>query len=269
MHSFLAFAMTVAVGADPQTDLFYHDFRNGQFRETLLKYVGPNVKSLVKPEAEGLRITLPTESKPTPSVGVACALAVHGDFEITVSYEVLRAGKPQSGYGMGVRLQIAAVSAKRDGAAIARAVHPAQGEVYSTARWFTADGKVQQNGRHYVTASKHGKMRLARKGDVLLYLAAGPDGENFLELRRETFVEDALNAVRIVADTGDSTGDLDVRIHDFRIRGSEISADPSVTRAGKAWIWWTLAGTCTAAVVILAWYYVRQRRAAEETDGGT
>src|SRR5690349_14083301 len=86
---------------------FHHDFRGGGALPAELTLQGPNAESVVKPEAGGLHITLPTEGKQTKGWGVAARVTLAGNFEITGSYELLSAQTPVGNRFAGVAIGIA------------------------------------------------------------------------------------------------------------------------------------------------------------------
>jgi hypothetical protein len=83
---------------------FYQDFRGRPIDRGFFKLTGH--QSQIKEEAEGLRITLPAQgAKPMPT-GLVANFRVAGDFEITTSYELLKADQTADGSGVGVQLYI-------------------------------------------------------------------------------------------------------------------------------------------------------------------
>src|SRR5262249_20761419 len=79
---------------------FYHDFRGRDVPAELRVFGDPN-HQLIRAEPEGLRITLPKDREPRLAVGLRTSFGIQGDFEVTVTYEILHAEEPPSGYGVG------------------------------------------------------------------------------------------------------------------------------------------------------------------------
>jgi hypothetical protein len=95
--SFFAFPMTV-IGQDLDSKLektFYRDFRKADSLDDDFKLIGPDATSLTKFEPEGLRISLPAKRITREPIGVAPRFKIKGDFEITVSYEIINADPPK------------------------------------------------------------------------------------------------------------------------------------------------------------------------------
>src|SRR5690349_5730073 len=94
-----------AAGTGQMEDVLRQDFRGGKLPlETFSFFAGgprvaPLVKSIVVPEAAGVRFTLHGKEQPIGIVGFACHPAVPGDFEITLAYEIVHADEPVGGYG--------------------------------------------------------------------------------------------------------------------------------------------------------------------------
>ena len=93
-------------GPDPKRLVaeFHQDLKGGKFDSKMLKLVGGDGGKFVKTEEDGLHIRMPAGlDKPLP-VGVAPRFRIHGDFEITASYAIVKADKPIRGYGLAVAL---------------------------------------------------------------------------------------------------------------------------------------------------------------------
>jgi len=102
-----------AIGAETASNQAFWDFRNEQFPDELM-WFGANTLQFAKPTKEGIRITLPAEEKAVGPVGVTRKQPLHGDFELTVSYELLNVDTPTKGTGIGVRLIVVAQNEKKD-----------------------------------------------------------------------------------------------------------------------------------------------------------
>jgi hypothetical protein len=88
----------------------YHcDFRGGIYDDRWLgiEPSGP-LSSLAKADEQGLRIAIPAKTN-CRGVGVYTRFGVHGDFEITASFEILKADKPREGGGVGPELYLRTV----------------------------------------------------------------------------------------------------------------------------------------------------------------
>jgi Protein of unknown function (DUF1583) len=273
MRILLPSAILLALAVQPATNDIDIDFHGGKFRESVLRYTWPVGKEYVTRETEGLRITIPVgqdiDDKPVPQVGFVSQLVVHGDFEITVAYEILSAGTPAKGYGVGVNLQIYTDNDSKDSATIANRTHPTEGQIYATNRAFKKDGVQYDKVNRFPADVKSGQLRLTRKGANLTYLVSKPDSDSFESLREVKFVNEPLNRVRVTGDVGNSLSPLDVRIHSFHIHSLELTASlPPVTNHGYLIPGLVGVGVlCVVAVgAFFAWRYLRNSSDAPEAD---
>jgi hypothetical protein len=250
MPSLLLVFMCLAAGADPLGDEFYQDFRKGPFDDSALRVAGPKGKYTEK-TPQGLHITLPAGPKAVPPVGVAYERAVHGDFEIAVSYQLGVVAKPEAGYGAGISLQIAMEDPADTAVTLARHLHAKGGDRYSTNITTNApDGTRKHQVRLFPTQNRAGRLRLVRAGTQLIFSVADDNEPDFRELRRAEFGRQPLKAVRALADGGGSAGDLEVYLQDLRIRSDEQSVSADVTRESTMQLWWIVIGAVTAGAAL-------------------
>jgi hypothetical protein len=237
---------------------------------------GPLEDRFVKPEAEGLRITLPRDRDNYSSVGLSMPLTVEGDFEITSSFEVLQADEPEPGtktYGLGVLMSV------NEDARVGRLVRAQGWQVATWDRWATVDGKRRFLYGASPARGKAGRLRLKRAGTTLHFLwAPETEGDNFEEISQCEFgAQDiALLRLELNTDMGRRPGALDLRLLDLKVRSATPVADPVVapaeggTTRSKGWL--VAAGLIGLAVLfsgialpVVLW--VRRRRRARKTAG--
>ncbi|GIW92676.1 MAG: hypothetical protein KatS3mg110_0717 [Pirellulaceae bacterium] len=89
--------------ADPNQRTF--DFQNSQYDRMQLRPLVAGMARLVEPNAKGLRMHLPAGPGPE-RVGIKPVFSIQGDFEITASFEVVRAEQPKSGSGVGPAIHL-------------------------------------------------------------------------------------------------------------------------------------------------------------------
>jgi hypothetical protein len=253
-------------------DQFHYDFR-GKPRPAHLEAFGPLADEFIKPEAEGLRITLPKDRGSVKPVGLSLPLAVGGDFEITAAVEILKAEEPPQGrksYGVGVLLSA------NESVRVGRLVRAEGNQVATWDHWATvADQRQFQFGASPGTGQR-GRLRLKRDQNTLHYLWA-PDlvGENFEEVHRSEFDAPELSRVRLELNTdwgGGENGALEVRLLELRVRASRpdgstggASAEEPATPPRK-WMW-AIGFTALAVLVlvVLVVVLIRGRRRAQGT----
>jgi Protein of unknown function (DUF1583) C domain len=257
--SSMTLMLATAVSAQLAEANFSQDFR-GQPLHPAVKLFGPDAGRVVQSENRGLRITLPATRKKSVPVGVATAFAVHGDFEITAAYEILKADKPSGAPGAGVNLRVIVGNPMREAAGLARYVRKGGREVYFVTR-NSAATKTKPKQESFPTQAKSGKLRLKRTGSTLYCLVAEGAGNPFREISQTPFVTDDC-MVRFTALTGKSPAFLDVRFIDLDIHGEALPNAPP-GRGSGGWIKAVLIGGMGTAVVVIVvisvWRWRRRR----------
>ena len=147
---------------------FYQDFLCGDPNNPNLR---PVRDANFRWEAGGARVTMPAGAGVQPTAGVAANFKIKGDFEITASYEVLKAEKPTEGYGVGVSLFVAIDPDALDAVSLARRVG-IKGGIY----FFSDRMKGNDDHKMATRPSKApvGKLRVKRVGAMVrFYVAEG------------------------------------------------------------------------------------------------
>jgi hypothetical protein len=223
-----------AGGGDPEQDV-HHDFRGQPLPESLTLFQ-PKDQSYIHPEAEGLRITLPKERKDLAAVGLARTAVIRGDFEITLTYEILEAeAPPQFTFGVGVNIYVKKAEPRAEGATLCRLVRDNGQQVVFFDRSHVLPGKEPAfTGDAAPCADKVGRLRLHRTGTVLHYLRApGIAGDDFEEVHRCEFGAEDIQRVELRGTTGRYPCKLDARLLEVRIRSGpsipirELAAPPA------------------------------------------
>ena len=180
-------------------------------------------------EPAGLRITLPADyAGERPDTGLATGLVVKGDFEITVSFEVLRepeaadVGKQQTRLSLVVLLD-------RPGnhiATLSRSIERTGEKKFLAwmTQWNETARQNQQRAASFPTTARKGRLRLVRTGSVLSYCASEGTDRPFTLLQKYPFGSENLKDVQVTGSTGGSLAALDVRVTDLRIRAEALRA---------------------------------------------
>ncbi len=238
---------------------------------------GPDAEPCVHFEPAGLRIALPAGRPPSgQGTGASLPLAVQGDFEVTVSFEILHEPDPnEAGHQTRASVEILLERTRpaRNMAAISRRIG-AEGSQFTAWRVLRDENAAEpEDVRWHAidTTAKVGRLRLKRTGSVLAYaVAEGPDGE-FTLLRQFPFGAENLKALRLVGGTGGPRVALEVRFTDFHVRAEALpnldalqaaASQPSAEdrkRSRPALV--VLAIIVGVVTGVAAWVYARQRRA--------
>jgi hypothetical protein len=268
--------------------IFEHDFR-GKPLPAELTLFGHEVETYAKSEPQGLRITLPKNREKLLPVGVKTTYAVRADFEIIFTVEILKAETPDKGsFGVGAMVYVNKTDDKTEGATLGRVLRPGGKEMIVWDRW--PGKKAKFEGGDTDCTEKIVRLRLKRTGPKWFYQwASGTDGQEFnsLDDPNPDFGADELGQVVLRCSSGGQHRAVDVRFIALRIRSDGVSqaanaaektpADkpaPPVTEAtGKTPSrgWLVAGGLIGAALIVMfalviaAWFVLRQRRAAEKT----
>jgi serine/threonine protein kinase len=226
----LGYAVAYRAGASAALDLeFYRSLKDDAENRASFELRGPNAERCVQFEPDGLRITLPDGyPKLRPMVGVSAPLAVKGDFEITVDYDILHEPAEADGVHPAMKVWLMAVVDNfQDNPAVMGRIISKEGEPRYT-MWQTVwNYEARDNhtsAKQLPTQAKSGRLRLVRTGSDLRYYAAeGPDGE-FALLQEFPFTDEDLKSVRILCSTGGPKSSVDVRVANLRVRTSSAAA---------------------------------------------
>ena len=249
-------------------DEFYHDFRGKRLADGLALFQVKN-EQFIKTEAAGLRVTIPEDFiHPFGGIGVRTTFAIHGDFEITATVEILEAEEPpKGGYGVGAILRLYKAEPSPDFVNLGRLVRAGDMQVIL---WEQSIGALDEKRK--ITAGpspctdKLLRLRMQREGTILRFSwAPGIAGNEFQEIRQLDFGGDDLRYAALVGVTGRQKCKLDARFLDLRIRSGGIlaAAAPAAAKApasrpdGERNYWWLL--TLAAVVVLLGGGLALQR----------
>ncbi len=202
--------------------------------------IGPVGERDVRYEAAGLRITLPTGWKgDRPATGVRSRFRVKGDFEITLSFEILKEpDQADAGGNAGTRVNLGVIKdvPREDVTTVGRVMSPTNGRRFSgwALMW---DGVTEKKVPHSIsrpTKAMTGRLRLVRSGADVHYAFSDGFDAGFTYFKKFPFGAEDLAQVRIVANTGGEKAALDVRVTDFRIRADSIPDMPGAAVAVPA-----------------------------------
>jgi hypothetical protein len=207
----------------------------------MLELVGAEAGGVTKRQATGLLVSLSSDQAAGDDVAVSSKLRLHGDFEITLDYEIASVTKPNKGLGSGVKIwcQIGAGneqperitlghlrSAEHDNAFAAIQARPkSSGKGQHDVHWFDATGKS-------------GKLRLSRTGAHLRYEVAEGASESFRVLHEIDVTDRDVFALRFVVSRHGSSTPLSVKLRQADVRADYLLApgETQVAKRGVSWI---------------------------------
>jgi RNA polymerase sigma factor (sigma-70 family) len=269
--------------------VFQNSFKGGSEAAAGFLIYGPDTQDCVKFEPEGLRLVMPAGyPRPRPGTGLATDFGVRGDFEITVSYEILAEIEPKASKPCELSLIIVPYEpaksqiwhkANQNRAALARqSASQANDQQFlaSLAKWNEAtvtdkwgnekfDNKETFSNLEIPAQAKTGRLRLVRNGTTLYYLAAEGQRQEFTLLHKEEFGAKDLKNVRILATTPGPAAIFDVRLTDFIIRADELPKDLTAVMqpsSGSGWLAISLVLLLSGTALPGIWLYLRKRPGA-------
>jgi hypothetical protein len=219
----------------------------------------------VRPEKEGLRITLPVESKHWDRVGVQLGSRVSGDVEITASYEILEIGVPIQGHGVGIELFVETDSPRQVELGLLRVSRTGEGEVYLSSVSPLENGKRQYFVHSFEATARVGRLRITRIGSKATLSVAEGSSAELRPLCQEELGAEPLRRVRIASYLGHQPNMIDLLIKDLRVRSvppteaAALATPPKPARRG----WWVAGGVIAlvlGATGLAGWLLVRRKR---------
>jgi hypothetical protein len=259
--AFVCLLWTATPAASEGGGVVYHqDFRGGQFDNGSLTLVGVGAAKLVEPTPDGLVVRLPRGLGHPEPIGIAPRFLLSGDFDVVVSFEILRSDEAREGYGVGLSMLIEADTPARDALTIERLDVPDQGQTITSTHITRApDGGPRYSPVRVPARSRGGRLRLHRLGPIVH--SSYDDGTgSFEQLGEVEFGTDDVVIVRIGADTGWSDHGVEVLLEDLRIEAEGLPPPgASAPRRRPVWIYVASAGLLALPA---AWALVVRRRSA-------
>lgn len=262
--------------ASPELQVKFHqDLRAPDLDSSILEPIGEEVRF----EPAGVRITLSNGNGVPPPAGLKTNVTIHGDFEITGSYEILKADRPTNGYGVGVSLYAAIDPNTNDAVSLSRRLMPDGTTLFMSNRMTPEKDGLKHNYKAIPSRAAVGKLRLQRVGSKVRFLIADGGHENFVPVDEVEFSTKDVCYVQLGGNTGGSPSGLDLRLLDFTLRAGKVddredfSADTSTAGPPKAGVKGGLAAAVflglvlTLAAILGVRRYVRQRRRLGQMAG--
>ena len=187
-------------------------------------------KGFIRHEMEGLRITLPGVAETNQNVGLGTKLAVKGDFEVTLGYEILREPGPEIDRMSTVfALEIYLAGLQREFASFTRQTSTGVGPRFRVlTRVSDAEQRQRLHGAKTVAAKeKTGRLRMVRTGVELAFLVAEGDAKDFVQLAKLPFGGADLIDIRFAASNTGMKADFDMRVTEMKVRGDAITSQPA------------------------------------------
>jgi serine/threonine protein kinase len=249
---------------------YYHSFKKDRDLPPDFTWDGMEPQGCVTFEPEGVRLMLP-EGTPgrRMGTGLSTVFGVQGDFEVTMSFEVLKEPEPiNAGEGTCGYLWVDLDTPALNRVFLSRSVH--DGKHFGI--WYRlsdpATGRPSgEDVQHYATGATKGRLRLVRSGVNISYQVAEESSDQFTLLFEHAFGKEDVRAVRIGGLTGGPQASLDWRIRDLRIRAQSFVGLPDPVQGeetespARGWLFGSLAlvGVFVGTIAVAFWLFVRHR----------
>lgn len=271
----LAGTCLLGLGCWATAEEFRQSFVNQKFSTDDFKYSGPNARKQVKEGPQGLHIVLPAEVPKQQATGLVFQHPPKGDFEITTTFELVKADPPKSGYGVGAQLYIVMESPNKEAITLGRYSRTKEGHQLVFSRITGPMGKRKVTSKLFSAEALTGQLRLVRVGSEVTALVAREGEKEFQELHRFELGEAPLIMVRVGADPGTVTADspFEIRIKDFSVVGTDITRPiPPAPEAAegpsprKLLLYGVAGGSALLLLLggLTAWLFSRREKKAEE-----
>jgi hypothetical protein len=244
-------------------------------------FTGDDIDSLVKRDADGLRITLAADRQHLAPVGLELPVWVRGDFDLSLGYEFLAVGEPIPTYGVGVALRVLFGEPSSLTALMSRTRKPVLGEVFGTFKLIKGpDGKDKYHEALEPKATHpRGRMRLRRTGTLLHFLVA-EGGADYRELRAMEIGTEDVRLLKVYCNTDWKPVLLDMRFTDIDIRADSLQkqaaaveppapapAKPEPGKSRTALIAALVLGLLLLLALAGVWAVQRCRRPTDSAEG--
>jgi hypothetical protein len=201
------------------TETFSLDLRKNDYPPELLLPVG---QGEIFRDEKGLLISI-SEGKEElrQDTGVYSQFSIRGDFEATVSFDVLKADRPKAGPGVGPVLY-AARPFGTGAVSVARRILPDGKAVFLADRMQRVRGKLTHDIKSLPSTATAGKLRLTRCGaQVHCYVSEGHKPE-FVQVAKIDFGTADIGMISVCGSTGESESGLEVRLLDLSVRAESL-----------------------------------------------
>jgi Protein of unknown function (DUF1583) len=232
------------------------DFRNANFNNAALTLMGDRAEDLVKPTERGLLVRIPTKERDTVPIGFAPrGVALHGDFEIIVEYELLRYHKPPRGEWVAAGIVVDFWAPANRVLTVERMFGPDGSDHFTSDALAGSDRAGRLSSKHVPTSSRAGRLSLERTGSTVRAFYA--DGSNTFRLLRveEMGTGDAM-ITRIGAETSSKAYGIEVFYKSISVKAEgfvDVTPQPVDSTSWSGPFVLSFVASCIALAGLAAW----------------
>jgi RNA polymerase sigma factor (sigma-70 family) len=260
-----------AAAPPPRLDHDVHlPLKGDQTQAPGLTLLGPDAEKCVHFGPDGIRIVLPLDYPgERPFTGFRVPVAASGDFEVTVSFEILKEPTSTDAGPRGTKLTVGVFldAPQENLARLARRVGSKGVSQFST--WTIKEAapgaKPQTSYKAFPTTTKAGRLRVVRLGENVSYYVARDSDADFVLLESRPLGRNDLEEVQIGASTGGPLAELEARISDLHIRSGALppvpTAAPDAPRGSGRLALLLVLLAVAGGMALAVGMYVRRRQA--------
>jgi serine protease Do len=210
---------------------FSLDFRTHDWNPEFLLPVGQG--DLLRDE-KGLSISCPAgRQKLRQDTGLYTEFSIRGDFEVMVSFEILKADRPSAGTGVGPVL-VASDQYGANAVSLACRLLPDGKTMFLSDRSQRVQGKATHKVNSLPSAAMTGKLRLERRGALVRCRICEGDNPEFVTVAELPFGRADVHTISVCGSTGESDSGLELRLLEFTVRAEAFPglSEPPAAAAG-------------------------------------
>lgn len=211
-------------GPEGLRTIYAEDYRGKWLDEKVMRATSREIARSVFGLPTGIKFFAPTNDSKPRAFGLVADYRLRGDFEITTTFDELRAATPDVDYaGYGLFVQLASRTA--DGVSLVRGARSGKKDGLFSIVTRAVDGKRSTRFADFAAAQDSGKLRIARSGREVILSAADGQGP-IQELQRLSLGDEPIDVIRIAAHAARSGPSVVVAVQDLSIRAADAVAIP-------------------------------------------
>ena len=244
------------------------NFRDGQPPAEFWNAFGED--GLLQPAPGGMRMTFQADRASLAPAGLSTRCDFSGDFEVSMSYQMLSVQNPTKGYGSGVNIWLQFKSNKNHIAKIAHYHRPRDGNVFFLD--FRVGEVEESNVEMIPTSESEGRIALKREGSNLVFLAGPLDGD--LKILRQAKVGLMAFGRFALSRIGQQSDRVGCAVFGFEspagtnpVGHPKVDAEPRRETAYAAWLCLAFGGLILPTGGLIFWWWKTRKVRSPRDDG--
>ncbi len=259
---FPVFWAALALAGTARSGEIQVDFRNANFDNAALTLMGDRAEDLVKPTGRGLLVgILAKERDPVPIGFAPRGVALHGDFEIIVEYELLRYDRPPRSDWVAAGIVVDFWAPANRVLTVERMFGPDGSDHFTSDIMAGSNRAGKLPSKQVPTTSRAGRLSLERTGSTVR--AYYTDGSNTFRLLRveEMGTGDAM-ITRIGAETSSKAYGIEVLYKSISVKAEaflDVTPQPVDSTSWSGPLVLSVVASCIALAGLAARKLKRHR----------